>query len=299
MPEHRLTSPRTLNYVALAMGALALFISLGGDSWAAKAVTAALKNNSVTSAAIRNNSVTSADIRNDTIASKDLSASLRAQLGKGGPTGPAGPQGAAGAAGAAGATGPAGPAGAAGPNGAAGPTGPKGDTGDTGPTGPKGADGNEIADGGITTNMLADGAVTTDKLGPNAVTSLKVVDGAIAAVDLRDDSVATAEVVDFGLSNQDIGVLFAEVTTDGTVAHSSGAVTASKVEGAVGQYTVDFGRNVASCTAVATIGPSGGGASAGEVNVADRSGVPTAVFVDTNDSTGASADRPFRLIVVC
>ena len=67
-----------------------------------------------------------------------------------------------------------------------------------------------------------------------------------------------------------------------------------------GQYEVDFGRNIALCTAVATMGLSGAGAPvAGEVYVADRSGNAEAVFVDTNTSAGAAADRAFRLVVVC
>ena len=66
-----------------------------------------------------------------------------------------------------------------------------------------------------------------------------------------------------------------------------------------GNYEVDFARNIGSCTAVATIGPAGAGSASGEINVADRSGNAEAVFVDTNNSTGAAADLPFRLVVVC
>jgi len=79
---------------------------------------------------------------------------------------------------------------------------------------------------------------------------------------------------------------------------SATAHTVTKL-GGVGNYQVDFGRNITSCTAVATIGPSGAGSAAGEVYVADRSGNVEAVFVDTNDSAGAAANLPFRLIVVC
>ena len=50
---------------------------------------------------------------------------------------------------------------------------------------------------------------------------------------------------------------------------------------------------------MATIGPSGAGSAIGEVNVADRGGNVEAVFVDTNNSDGAAADKPFRLVVVC
>ena len=69
--------------------------------------------------------------------------------------------------------------------------------------------------------------------------------------------------------------------------------------GATGSYEVDFARDVTQCTAVATVGPSGAGSALGEVNVADRSGNPEAVFVDTNNSDGTTADKPFRLVVVC
>jgi hypothetical protein len=63
---------------------------------------------------------------------------------------------------------------------------------------------------------------------------------------------------------------------------------------------VDFGRDIAACTAVATIGFSGSVMSTpGQITVADRSGNVEAVEVDTNSNTGSSSDRPFRLVVVC
>ena len=110
----------------------------------------------------------------------------------------------------------------------------------------------------------------------------------------------SGEIVDFGLSNQDVGVLFAEVSAAAVLDNSSGSVTVLRI-GAVGAgtYEVDFGRDVTLCTAVATIGPATASSATGEINVADRSGNPEAVFVDTNDSAGAAADRPFRLVVVC
>jgi len=123
----------------------------------------------------------------------------------------------------------------------------------------------------------------------------------VAATEIQNDSIDAGEIVDFGLTNQDIGVLFAEVSATATLDNSSGGVTVTRV-GAVGagQYQVDFGRNITQCTAVATIGLSGTGAPvAGEVYVADRSGNSEAVFVDTDTSAGAAADRAFRLVVVC
>src|SRR5262245_13413008 len=46
--------------------------------------------------------------------------------------------------------------------------------------------------------------------------------GGLAAVDLRPNSVGSSEVADFSLSNQDTGVLFAEVNSSGTLVNSSG-----------------------------------------------------------------------------
>ena len=96
-------------------------------------------------------------------------------------------------------------------------------------------------------------------------------------------------------------MLWAEVNADGTLANqcSGCGVTSGRV-GATGSYEVDFARSIATtCTATATIGPAGAGSALGEVNVADRSGNAEAVFVDTNNSDGSTADKPFRLVVVC
>ena len=81
----------------------------------------------------------------------------------------------------------------------------------------------------------------------------------------------------------------------------SGGVTVTRV-GAVGsgQYEVDFGRNIAQCTAVATMGLFRCGRAGCRRGVRRRSlGNSEAVFVDTNTSAGAAADRAFRLVVVC
>jgi hypothetical protein len=96
------------------------------------------------------------------------------------------------------------------------------------------------------------------------------------------------------LTNEDI----AEISGTGVVDNHSGGDTATEL-GGLGNDDVDFGRPVATGTAVDTIGPSGGGLGARRDQRADRSGDGNAVFVDTNDSAGASADRMFRLVVAC
>lgn len=103
---------------AEATSTLALFVALGGVSWAA----ATLPKNSVTSATIKNGQVRSADLAKSSVTAQKLAPSLRRQLGVtmtsgAGGTGAAGQSGVNGAKGAngqAGAAGPAGPPGAAG-----------------------------------------------------------------------------------------------------------------------------------------------------------------------------------------
>ena len=150
----------------------------------------------------------------------------------------------------------------------------------------------------VRNDTLTGGGLTAADLRNSAVGTTEIADAAVHTRDVQNESLTGADVQDFSLTNQDVGVLFAEVNPDGTVANSSGGVTSVRV-GATGSYEVDFARDVSSCTAVATVGPAGAGSALGELNVADRSGNPEAVFVDTNNSDGLSADKPFRLVVVC
>ena len=91
---------------ANVIASIALFIALGGVSWAAVTLPA----NSVGKRQLKRNAVTSVKVANGSLIAKDFAAG---QL-------PAGRQGA---------TGPTGPTGAAGERGPSGPVGPKGDRG--------------------------------------------------------------------------------------------------------------------------------------------------------------------------
>jgi hypothetical protein len=114
------------------MAAAALFIALGGTSYAA--VSKLLPKNSVGSAQVINGSLRKADL------SKSAAAALRGNSGLPGTMGPAGPAGSAGATGPAGPSGPAGGTGPAGPPGQNGTNGAPGATGATGATGVAGQD---------------------------------------------------------------------------------------------------------------------------------------------------------------
>jgi hypothetical protein len=127
-----------------AVAYIALFIALGGTSYAAVTVTGRnVKDGSLTGRDIRNGSVRSADVR-------DLRAGDFA-LGQlpAGHVGPAGPPGG---------VGPAGRNGLAGPQGKPGGIGPKGDIGHQGPPGAKGDTGEQGPPG----SALAYAAVSVD-----------------------------------------------------------------------------------------------------------------------------------------
>jgi hypothetical protein len=156
----------------------------------------------------------------------------------------------------------------------------------------------EIIDSTITTTDVAADTLTSADLATSSVDSAEIATNGVQASEIADDSIDGGEIVDFQLTNQDIGVLFAQVNGAGVLNNSSGGVTTLKLAG-LGQYEVDFGRNITACAFFGTVGPAGGGSASGSVNVADRGGNDEAVFVNTDNSAGVNADLPFHLLVVC
>jgi hypothetical protein len=78
--------------------------------------------------------------------------------------------------------------------------------------------------------------------------------------------------------------------------------TSQRVEQSAGTYEVLFGDNdITGCAFLADIGsPEHSGAQLpGFVTVVGRVSIPEGVFVQTFDTSGALADRPFHLTVVC
>lgn len=109
---------------ANVLASLALFVALGGVSWAAVTLPA----NSVGKRQLKRDAVTSEKVANGGLKAADFAAG-QLPTGRRGPAGPIGP---------------AGPAGARGDRGELGPAGPKGEQGDrgeAGPPGPSGCDG--------------------------------------------------------------------------------------------------------------------------------------------------------------
>ena len=107
-----LRSVRSHLTYANVMATIAVFIALGGVSYAA----IKLPKNSVGSAQLKSNAVTGAKVKNGSLSASDLNATSRSSLtGKPGPQGPAGPKGDSGGPGSAGTNGTPGASGVAGP----------------------------------------------------------------------------------------------------------------------------------------------------------------------------------------
>jgi hypothetical protein len=116
-----LLRPTARSGYANVMATVAVFVALGGSSYAAMTVTGEqIQDNSVASPDLRDNAVRGKDIRRGTVKSSDIrDSSLRARDFRPGELKP----GARGETGAAGAVGAEGPRGAAGPQGEPGPAG--------------------------------------------------------------------------------------------------------------------------------------------------------------------------------
>ncbi len=168
---------------ALIVATLALFVALGGTTYAAVQIDGSqivdrsvgaskLRNGAVTTPKIRDGAVTTRKIRNGTVTARKLAPGLRGLLFAGagsGVPGENGPQG------------PTGARGETGPQGATGPQGPTGARGEIGPQGVAGSDASLVgvlAGGALTGTYpnpgLAGGAVGADALADAAVTGSKL-----------------------------------------------------------------------------------------------------------------------------
>jgi hypothetical protein len=165
----------------------------------------------------------------------------------------------------------------------------------------------DILDASLTGADVQDESLTgadieNNSVGPDDVSPLHgdidIQDNTISTFDIATNAIDSDEVLDFGLSNQDIGVLFAQVNGDGTVANSSGSVSVAKL--GAGSYEVDFGRDISNCAFFATQGEATpGGAPGAIMGATDRSGNANAAFVTARTDANVLADRAFQLMVVC
>jgi hypothetical protein len=220
---HRIVSRRPSPATIISL--IALFVALGGTSYAAVALAP-------------NNSVGSAQVINGSLQKKDLSKKAVAALkGNRGLRGPAGAQGPAGAAGPAGATGAAGAAGAAGAVGATGPA---------GAPNPNAVDSDKV-DGFDANQLVRATGITSTTINDNfdtcAMTTLltKAVTASSAGILLLNATITFERDV----SDPDQADLFGRLTVDGT------AVTPNNEE--TTGADPDFGRTLTFTTAVPVV----------------------------------------------
>lgn len=97
--------------------------------------------------------------------------------------------------------------------------------------------------------------------------------------------------------------LWAVMNADGTILRSSGGNTntTQTLKLSTGVYQVAFRRNLSACSWNGTIGfgTFSGSTSASHISVTGRAGNTSAVFVQTFDNSGASADLPFIIQILC
>ena len=146
----------------------------------------------------------------------------------------------------------------------------------------------------------------------NSIDSREIKNGSVRGIDVKNRSLTGNDVAGNRLGGgaikeESLGTVnfargvesSAVVSPQGAVVRSTGGATA--VRTAEGRYSVIFGRDMRSCTYVATIGDeSAGGTGSGLVSVATNAINPNAVNVRTaNAMNNNSADRSFHLIVSC
>ena len=155
----------------------------------------------------------------------------------------------------------------------------------------------DVLNGGLRGVDVKDGSLRGVDVADGSLRSADIADGAVQGADIADGTVQGADIADGSLTNQDINVLTASVNQDGTLVHSSGGVTVEKLANAT--YSVDFGRVINACAFFATAGGVNVGIDVGQVNVSDKASNTEAVFVETNDSSGANKEMDFHLAVIC
>ncbi|WP_183095062.1 hypothetical protein [Nocardioides stalactiti] len=160
-------------------------------------------------------------------------------------------------------------------------------------------DGIDVKNASIKAVDILDGTVGTADILDGTVRSEDISNGTITQLDLGTGSVASSEIADFDLTNEDIGVLFAEVKADGGLARGNPNVTATRND--VGDYSVDFSRLVSGCVPTATSGPAGvlaGPVTPAVATVGDGDSA-FAVAVRMSNLDGVAVDVPFHLVLVC
>ena len=168
----------------------------------------------------------------------------------------------------------------------------------------------EIAKNAVTSKKIAAGAVTDKKLGAFTVGADELLDGSVGTGKLADNAVTGAKVNESTLGEVPLAaaagrannVFSAVINSDGSVASTTQpGTTSTRSSPGSGNYSVNFGRELTNCTAVATLGNAGAAIpNPGEIGTSllNFGAATSSVQVQTRNSTGAASDNGFHLVVI-
>jgi hypothetical protein len=171
----------------------------------------------------------------------------------------------------------------------------------------------QVRTGGVGKSELRTNSVGKSELRTGSVGKSEIATNGVGATEVRKDAIDTTELKDAGIQIGDIsgdarnalaelsGVTVRTAVTSAGIASGGNAKGASRT--AVGEYTVDAGRDVSSCQLAATLA----GVKTGETTEAAKPGLITAnadsgantVKVSVKDAAGAPQDAPFHLLAAC
>lgn len=195
-----MTRTTLISRLSFVFAGIALFVSLGGDALAQRAL-----------AALKKDAVKSRQIKNGTVRQVDLSKAVRAQLGVPGPQGAQGPQG------------------EQGPQGPAGPGGGQAELADGSVTTAKLAanavKGAQVADGSLGSGDLSLNSVAAPEIAVGAVGVSEIAAGAVGQSELADNAVGPSEMADNAIDSNEI---------------ANGSLTALDVGKGAGTVTLNF-----------------------------------------------------------
>ena len=153
-----------------------------------------------------------------------------------------------------------------------------------------------VATGLLVASFLCPGTPRAQQSEPDAKAPKLTLKGVEAQVVTLQAQVVTLQTAVNSLHPED----FAVVNSAGSLVRGSSSVISASNTGLTGAYQVIFNKDVSGCAYVATIGDTDSGTPLpGQIWVAGRSGNADGIFIDTQDSTGASSNRPFHLSVSC
>ena len=171
----------------------------------------------------------------------------------------------------------------------------------------------QVRTGAIGSSELRTNSTGKSELRTGAVGKSEIATNGVGAAEVRKDAIDTTELRDSGVQLADIsgdarnalaelsGVTVRTAVTSAGVASGGNAKGASRT--AIGEYTVDAGRDVSSCQLAATLagvktGTTTEPAKAGLITATADSGANT-VKVSVKDAAGAPQDAPFHLLAAC